>query len=113
MADPSKETEALENTVMTRDEEVETPAGQMAVVAARLVMHALHAPGSSDFFDVFLPRIHLIQLEARAAENELSQTIAATDEGKRLYLFQRGIELANAIQAAKTAIHDREHGKKK
>ena len=94
----------------TRDEDLDSPAGQMASAAAAVVRRMADKPGIWDFLEEFNPRMHLIELEARAKENELAQTPAAASEGRRLYLYQRGVELADAILAAKAAIHDREHG---
>jgi hypothetical protein len=98
---------------MPLDQELATPAGRMAVVAARLVSRMSNAPGAWDFLEEFRPMQALFDLESKAAENKLAQTAAAAEEGKRLYLYNRGLELANAIQAAKNTIFERERDRVK
>lgn len=93
---------------MGREEDLETPAGRMAALAARVVRDMADKPGVWDFLEEFQPLAALHELEARAAENKLAQTAAAAEEGKRLFLFARGVELANAIQAAKAAAYERQ-----
>jgi hypothetical protein len=96
-----------------RDEELLTPAGQVASAATDVVRRMNDRPGVWDFLEELKPLINLLELKARLAENEYSQTVTAAEEGKRLYLFARNVELANAIQAAKAALYEKAHGKKK
>jgi hypothetical protein len=95
-----------------REEDLETPAGQMAVSAARLVARMSDAPGAWDFLEEFEPLQRLFDLQARAQENALTQTSASAEEGRRLYLYKRGVELANAIREAKLLVHTRAPGTK-
>lgn len=98
---------------MTEDQELDTPAGQYATAAARLVSRMSDAPGAWDFLEEFKPLALLFDLQSRAEENKLSQNAASAEEGKRLYLYHRGVELSNAIKAAKDQIKEREQGNKK
>ncbi|MGA7791835.1 MAG: hypothetical protein WCA19_02275 [Candidatus Acidiferrales bacterium] len=94
---------------MTRDAELESPAGQMASAAAAVVRRMQDKPGIWDFLEEFKPQMHILELEFRLAETIEAQTAAAAEEGKRLYLLNRALELRKALDTAKAAKYDREH----
>jgi len=98
----------------TEKEELETPAGQMASVAAKVTRDlGGRLPGLWDFYQAFIPYMELVCLEERRNENKLSQSTTAAEHGKLLFLFKRGTELEDEIQAAKALIYETEHPSKK
>jgi hypothetical protein len=53
--------------------------------------------------------LELIALKNRFDENELAQSTAAMEAGKRLFLFNRQVELADAIRIVENKLKDLEH----
>lgn len=52
--------------------------------------------------------MQLVALKNRLAENELASSAHAIDEGKKLFLHKRGVELADAIHALELKIKELE-----
>lgn len=77
---------------------------RLSVVANDLVRHMRDLPGTWDFEKAFQPHIRLMDLESRAAENELSSSSIAANEARVLYLMKRSRELQDEIQAVKSEI---------
>jgi hypothetical protein len=70
----------------------------LSTIAANVVRETRdHLPGTWDFEKAFRRHIELIELRARAEENEFMASTAAATEARTLHLFTRGVELRNAI----------------